>query len=358
MDGKTLGRMLAAAAPIARDSHKQGVRNCVAIRNGAFEVTNLEQMVRIVDGDIFEAETSGVAALKPIVEFCRMHPGKISIGQSGDKLQMLNGSGSIAVPLESLDNWPEFESGSPIHCGYTDNLADNLARVVYCMSDDPYRPAINGVQLTAANPNGKIEYQATDGRRLAVATGTGTLHFPIFLHANLAEAALKLHKIQPLTHLIATDKAFGLRGDNWVVMSRQTDAQFPNFVQVLARDNADPVWRFQCDVKPLCEAVKAAAVAVPAGANRCIKLDVELGGLRLSGKTPELGESSAAVETYCCAIADGAAKVLGVDADYLSDALRACDSRNPVDLMQYGNELGLVRVSQASALHGIMPMRL
>lgn len=215
-------------------------------------------------------------------------------------------------------------------------LADALAAVRHAMSSDDTRYYLNGVLVHPVGLN--LRFAATDGKRLSrrsLDVPDGGASFPdaivsrrtVELLDQLLTAAAKADE----DALVSVECASEVRGAiiRWempasdggtvTITAKTVDGEFPDYARVIP---TNPPIRAVIAKAALAEAVKRVSV-LASDKSHAVTAEFEADTLRLSVKTPELGE---AVEELPCTTTGGTVS-LGLDHLFWREALGvlACD---------------------------------
>ena len=253
------------------------------------------------------AEVSQPGALtapgRKLLELTRELPDEpVSLATRGHQLEVDCGNSRFklnGLPEEEFPNVPavDFEEGWSV----SEELLRRLIRSTsFAVSTEESRPILNGVYwaLTGA----KMTMVATNGHRLAKMSA-GAAHARVGANDEpegpgrgkeefvVPPAALShVERLFDGTGAITLGRGgnhLGFRTENQEVYTRLIDGKYPNYEQVIPRDN-DKIARVDRD--SLAAAVRRMAV-VASDQTRRIKLAFESDRVRLDVMTPDLGEA-------------------------------------------------------------------
>jgi len=217
------------------------------------------------------------------------------------------------------------------------------------------RPVLTG-ELLEIGPEG-LALVATDGHRLAVAKlAAATSEIPAARLIVPARALAELPRafkgqsgdVEVLVSL-ARNQVFFRCGTSEVA-TRLIDGQYPNYTQVVPREEAKTIAR--ASTAELVQAVKAVSQFAKDGATT-VRLALADGAIRVSAATNEVGDGQADIDAEI----EGDDVIVAFNGKYLLDALGTLGDR--VELRSDGAlSPALMRtVGDESALHVIMPVR-
>lgn len=199
---------------------------------------------------------------------------------------------------------------------------DMFKKVSHAAALDTIKPVFNGIYLMADGP-GKLVAVATDSRRLSM------ISRKIDNGMDLSEGIIiPLKTASELTRLMGSggvcqfslleNQCFFRIGETEVI-SRIVDGQFPNFKQVIPKEQKINVI---VETKKLVDSLRRAMVFTREPANKVI-LNFNKDILVIESKTPDLGESEEEIS-----IESDAKDTLsiGINALFLMDTLREIDS--------------------------------
>ena len=237
----------------------------------------------------------------------RGHQLEIACGNSRFKL---NG-----LPSEEFPNLPpmDFEQG----WGVSERALRQLIRsTAFAVSNEESRPILNGVYWVLGDM--RMTMVATNGHRLAkmevdaaVAHGSGGEF--IVPPAALAQ----VERLFDGDAELAVGKGgnhLGFRSDNQEVYTRLIEGRYPNYEQVIPKDN-DKIARVDRD--PLEATVRRMAV-LASDQTRRIKLSFESNRLHMDVMTPDLGEAHDELDLQY----EGESLQIAFNANYILEVLR------------------------------------
>lgn len=224
------------------------------------------------------------------------------------------------IPADDFPSFPQldFDGGWSVAAEVVERLA---ARTSFAASTDDTRPILNGVLWEVGKE--RMQMVATNGHRLAryaVAHSNGAgeqVRNVIVSPKALAQIGRIFAPDDEL--MIATDeKQIGFRGQRGVVFSRLIEGPYPNYEQVIPRDNDK---RARADKERLMGALRRMAVMASDQTHR-VKLSLGEDLLRFHVSTPDVGEGSEQMPVSY----EGDPIEIGFNANYLLEVLRYVDS--------------------------------
>ncbi|HUP19103.1 MAG TPA: DNA polymerase III subunit beta [Gemmatimonadota bacterium] len=258
------------------------------------------------------------------------------------------------LPAEDFPTFPtlDFEGGIPVAAGDVDRLA---AHTSFAASTEDTRPILNGVLWEIRE--GTMRMVATNGHRLArysieVDGSGGTSRDVIVPPKALAQVARIFASDDPL--LVAfDDKQIGFRGERGVVYSRLIEGPYPNYEQVIPRDN-DKTMR--ADKERFASALRRMAVMASDQTHR-VRLSLAEDTLKFFVSTPDVGEGSEQMPVGY----EGEPLDIGFNAAYLLEVLRAIDADEVEMTFKAPERAALLQPAgeaDGSYLCLVMPLRL
>jgi len=258
-------------------------------------------------------------------------------------------------------SFPENAGAVEIAAGELERL---IARTLFATSKESSRYAINGVLVNIEGK--KIELVATDGRRLAMATGavkSNASEKPVSAIVPtkaLAQVGKLLGDPEELVRLAVTENqaVFAIGGDadapRAVLSGALVEGAFPPYEQVIPKDQ-DKKATF--DVTSLTSAVRRAALLTNEE-SRGVRLKIARAGddatLHLTSRAPEMGEASVdlVVPSY-----EGDEIEIGFNPQFITDALKVVQEPQIVVELKAPNRPGVFR-SGSDFTYVVMPVNL
>jgi len=244
---------------------------------------------------------------------------KCSVSGTRVKIECGNGSFSIVgLEAEEYPQLPSTEGATSLNMP-TEVLEKGVRRTAYSVSSDETRQMLTGVLVQVAK--GRLTMVATDGHRLSRSSFKGdypagdqnmilppkALHQVVRLASGTVNIALSLSKNYAIFDLGST-----------TVYSRLIDGTFPNYEQVIPKNNPKEV---SVGREELIAGIKRVAVLADSVTHQ-IRLSLKPERLELSVNTADVGEG---LEQIPVAFV-GDKLDIGYNAVYLLDILRSIDT--------------------------------
>ncbi|HUP65452.1 MAG TPA: DNA polymerase III subunit beta [Thermoanaerobaculia bacterium] len=263
----------------------------------------------------------------------------------------------LGLPAEDYPTLPKvsFKDAHEI------DLADlklMVEKVIFAITHEETRFQLNGALLKVLGD--KMEMVATDGHRMAL------VNLP---HVNGKAAELTMLIPRKALHEILrleTDEPGPLRfgtSENHMffesgarrLMARMIDVNFPNYMEVIARDNDR---RVQIDRERLLATIRRISL-VANERTRAIRFDFSAGKLTVSSTNPELGDARETVAVEY----SGQPFYVGLNAAYVTDFLAAIDTQTVTFDLKDENSQCIGRPEEVEGLsyeylYVVMPMRI
>ena len=263
----------------------------------------------------------------------------------------------LGLPAEDYPTLPKvsFKDAHEI------DLADlklMVEKVIFAITHEETRFQLNGALLKVLGD--KMEMVATDGHRMAL------VNLP---HANGKAGELTmlipreaLHEILRLETDDPGPLRFGTSENHMFfesgarrLMARMIDVNFPNYMEVIARDNDR---RVQIDRERLLSTIRRISL-VANERTRAIRFDFSAGKLTVSSTNPELGDARETVAVEY----SGQPFYVGLNAAYVTDFLAAIDTQTVTFDLKDENSQCIGRPEEVEGLsyeylYVVMPMRI
>lgn len=282
-----------------------------------------------------------------------------------DNNQMLIESGTAKFRLLGLpaEDYPTLPAVSATE-SYTlplEELKTMVAKVKFAITHEETRFQLNGA-LLKVQPS-KMEMVATDGHRMALINfpqgGNGKRkgnELTILIPRKALEEILRLEASDDgnVRFGVAENHLFFEAGDRRL-LARMIDVNFPNYMEVIARDNDRKV---MVDRERLLSTIRRISL-VANERTRAVRFDFAPGKLTVSSTNPELGDARETVPIDYA----GNPFFVGLNAAYVTDFLSAVETPQvSLDLKDENSQC----IGKPSAnedlpyeyLYVVMPMRL
>src|SRR5436189_542873 len=244
-----------------------------------------------------------------------------------------------------------------------DELKTMVAKVKFAITHEETRFQLNGA-LLKVQPS-KMEMVATDGHRMALinfpqGNGDGKKkgnELTILVPRKALEEILRLEAAEEGTvnFGVSENHLFFEAGDRRL-LARLIDVNFPNYMEVIARDNDRHV---MVDRERLLSTIRRISL-VANERTRAVRFDFAPGKLTVSSTNPELGDARETVPIDYA----GNPFFVGLNAAYVTDFLAAIDTPSvTLDLKDENSQcIGKPSTNDADLayeyLYVVMPMRL
>ncbi len=254
----------------------------------------------------------------------------------------------------------EQEDGGTLDCELpAATLQKIVARTLFATATESSRYAINGVLFDRKGK--KLRLVATDGRRLAVAIGGCTPGKGAAENSNciIPSKALKLvlrliDDPDALVRISLEETAVNFRigdgPDAAALSSNLVEGVFPPFEDVIPRDQDKKV---TFTTATLTSAVQRAALLTNEE-SKGVRMSFKEGGLTLTSRAPELGESEIEVDLNDY---KGDPIDIGFNPGFIIDALRVVDEQQVIVEMKEPNKPGVIKAG-SDFTYVVMPVNL
>ncbi|HEY8184046.1 MAG TPA: DNA polymerase III subunit beta [Thermoanaerobaculia bacterium] len=285
--------------------------------------------------------------------------------QMQENNQMLIESGTAKFRLLGLpaEDYPTLPTVTATE-SYTiplDELKTMVAKVRFAITHEETRFQLNGALLKVQQA--KMEMVATDGHRMALINfpqGNGKKkghELTILIPRKALEEILRLEAGEDGTVKfgVSENHLFFDAGDRRL-LARMIDVNFPNYMEVIARDNDRHV---MVDRERLLSTIRRISL-VANERTRAVRFDFAPGKLTVSSTNPELGDARETVPIDYA----GNPFFVGLNAAYVTDFLSAVDTPQvSLDLKDENSQcIGKPSTSSDDLpyeyLYVVMPMRL
>lgn len=325
--------------------------------------TDLDVAIRVwVPAEVKEQGSLTVPG-KKLQEISRELPDQpVELSATGHQLEIRCGKSHFkinGIPGDEFPALPEvdFEGGWKVKGG---DLNDLIKHTSFAVSTEESRPILNGVLWELRD--GYMRMVATNGHRLArmgISTGTSNTESSV----DLIVPPVALQQVQKLfededeIEVAQSGNHLGFRAKNTEVFTRLIDGSYPNYEQVIPKDN-DKI--AIVDKKGLASSVRRMAVVASDQTHR-IKMAFETDKVHLNVLTPDLGEGEDELDLNY----EGEGLEVGFNAAYLLEVLRYMDTKDvkltfkaPERAVTIEPVVASSEESQRDYLCLIMPLRL
>ncbi|HEX7832375.1 MAG TPA: DNA polymerase III subunit beta [Thermoanaerobaculia bacterium] len=268
----------------------------------------------------------------------------------------------LGLPAEDYPTLPTVNS-TEAYSIPLDELKTMVGKVKFAITHEETRFQLNGA-LLKVQPN-KLEMVATDGHRMALInfpsaiTGKGKkgTDLTILIPRKALDEILRLESGEEGTVRfgVSDNQLFFEAGDRRL-LARMIDVNFPNYMEVISRDNDR---RVMVDRERLLSTIKRVSL-VANERTRAVRFDFAPGKLTVSSTNPELGDARETVPIDYA----GQPFFVGLNAAYVMDFLSATDTPTVSLDLKDENSQCIGRPATAAEdlpydyLYVVMPMRL
>ena len=267
----------------------------------------------------------------------------------------------LGLPAEDYPTLPSVDVSNSISVSL-EELKTMVGKVRFAITHEETRFQLNGA-LLKVQPN-KMEMVATDGHRMALInfpkgngkTTAGT-DLTILIPRKALDEILRLESGEEGTVQfgVSENQLFFDAGDRRL-MARMIDVNFPNYMEVIARDNDRHI---MIDRERLLSTIRRISL-VANERTRAVRFDFAPGKLTVSSTNPELGDARETVPIDYA----GNPFFVGLNAAYVTDFLSAVDTPSVSLDLKDENSQCIGRPASTSEdlpydyLYVVMPMRL
>jgi DNA polymerase-3 subunit beta len=241
-----------------------------------------------------------------------------------------------------------------------DELKTMVGKVIFAITHEETRFQLNGA-LLKVQPT-KMEMVATDGHRMALVNFAQNSGKKKGEELTILVPRKALQEIMRLESTDESNVTFGTSENHLFfqagerrLLARMIDVNFPNYMEVIARDNDRKVL---VDRERLLSTIRRVSL-VANERTRAIRFDFAPGKLTVSSTNPELGDARETVPIDY----SGQAFFVGLNAAYVTDFLSAVDTPQvSLDLKDENSQcIGRPSASEElpyEYLYVVMPMRI
>jgi hypothetical protein len=257
------------------------------------------------------------------------------------------------------------DASGPVFTFTAADLCRVFGAVTACIAPDDNRYGLNGVHLelrTSEGADGKARFVATDGNRLAWdecgVQGDATIPRKCILprQAVAALSTLLAGMDGPVT-VTPADKAIHFASNMGIVRARWTEADFPDYRQVLPGNPKGPFVTINREA--LIRAIDR-AIPFAGGNDKSVKVQIGTDGLTMTTRMLDVGEGMIEVP----AEVTGEPQVIGLNGRYLRETAGSMSGEtvafafsgplSPVYVVTAGDVFNV----NAARLNVLMPLRL
>ena len=336
--------------------------------DGRLQIAATDLDVTILSSCAAKVTTAGGVTIeaKRLFDIVRSMPDEEVRVQMQENNQMLIESGTakfrlLGLPAEDYPTLPTVNV-SEAYTIALDELKTMVAKVKFAITHEETRFQLNGA-LLKIQPT-KMEMVATDGHRMALinfpqgTTGAkkGT-DLTILIPRKALDEILRLESGEDgnVRFGVSDNQLFFEAGERRL-LARMIDVNFPNYMEVIARDNDR---RVMVDRERLLSTIRRISL-VANERTRAVRFDFAPGKLTVSSTNPELGDARETVPVDYA----GNPFFVGLNAAYVTDFLSAVDTPSVSLDLKDENSQCIGRPSTNAEdlpyeyLYVVMPMRL
>ena len=281
--------------------------------------TDLDIAVSTVVPAEIEAEGAVTLPAKKLVEIVRELPSAgIHFSASGEQQVTLECGRSrfklLGIARDEFPSFPtvSFDNAWKMTSADIQNL---VSHVVFAASTEESRPILNGVLWEMRED--RMRMVATNGHRLArmdIPVSGGAAAADLIVPPKALEQIRKLFGPADEIEVARSDNHLGFRAGSTHIFTRLIEGPYPNYEQVIPRDNDKVV---TVDRQALAAAIRRVGVVASDQTHR-VRLSFSSGLVKFSVSTPDLGEAEDEIQaTY-----DGEPLEIGFNATYLLELLK------------------------------------
>ena len=281
--------------------------------------TDLDIAVSTVVPAEIEAEGAVTLPAKKLVEIVRELPSAgIHFSASGEQRVTLECGPSrfklLGIARDEFPSFPDvsFDDAWKMTSRDIQNLINHVA---FAASSEESRPILNGVLWEMRED--RMRMVATNGHRLAkmdIPVSGGSAAADLIVPPKALEQIRKLFGPADEIDVARSDNHLGFRAGSTLIFTRLIEGPYPNYEQVIPRDNDKEV---TVDRQALAAALRRVGVVASDQTHR-VRLSFSSGLVKFSVSTPDLGEAQDEIQaTY-----DGEPLDIGFNATYLLELLK------------------------------------
>ncbi len=248
-------------------------------------------------------------------------------------------------PVPGLEGEPDVQVEGPV-------LADLINKTLFAVAKENTRYAINGILWVKQGK--KLVLVSTDGRRLARAQGAAEEaageDAQMIVPAKTVQVLQRvLGHIEGKAAVKFSPNQIIVQADSYVVSSALVEGHFPQYEDVLPKDNDKKV---ELPTEEFLSAVRRAALLTNEQ-SKGVRLKFDNGQLVLSSRAPEQGEATISLKVDY----SGPEVEIGFNPVFLVEALKVVGGPSITLEMKEASRPGLFRVGQ-TFLYVVMPVNL
>jgi DNA polymerase III subunit beta len=284
--------------------------------------TDLDTSVAVQVAADVEEPGAITAPAKKLQEIAReLPPDRIEISTKGEAISIVCGRSRFRLNGLSREEFPAFPA-VPFDQGWRirgSELQEMIARVSFAVSTEETRPILNGVLWQLQD--GEMRMVATNGHRLAkmvaplgADSGSGGEGNDLIVHPRALSQVERLFDPEKPIEVARSENHLGFRGDGVAVFTRLIEGPYPNYEQVIPKDNDKSMI---ADRAALTAAVRRMAIVA---SDQTHRVRLSLGGpnVRFAVETPDLGDAHEELPVEY----EGEPLEIGFNATYILELLK------------------------------------
>jgi len=287
----------------------------------------------------FEQEGKIAVPGKKFFEIVRSLPeDKVEINVDGDKISIKCRKSRFRMVGKNAEEFPKLPEQKPLATlnMETKTLLDMVMKTSYAVSNDLTRPALCGVLWEIKKD--QFTMVATDGHRLSRIIRKGEYADVEDKDFIVSPKALNILKAQmegkENVKILLAENHITFNLDDSVVYSRLLEGPFPDYTQVIPKQNEKELVVNREEITDACRRVAILSSVI----THQVKLSIGKDALTVSVNTPDVGE---AVEEIHCSFADEPMDI-GYNARYLLDILKTMDTDDVTFLLDRNDNAGML----------------
>ncbi|HXG68872.1 MAG TPA: DNA polymerase III subunit beta [Blastocatellia bacterium] len=283
------------------------------------------------------------------------------IREDNNWVKVICGAAEFKVVGQAKEHFPETPKAEKKGFQLPSAVLNSLInRTIYAITQEESRYALNGALFLLADD--KIQMVATDGHRLALATGK--LETPagydkseplraIIPKKALAELAKLTAGSEEALEFAKDENHLYFKLGQRELTSRMLSGQFPNYEMVLPKNNDKVI---PINANKLAQAIRRAALMADERSHG-VRFEFGSGRINISSQSADVGEAREVLPIDY----DGESVSIGFNANYLLDFFNVVGSEEVIFEFKDGQSPALMRpveAGQQEYQYVIMPMRL
>lgn len=307
--------------------------------------------------DVEESGSTTVYCDKFMSILSSLPQGEIEFEQDDIKIHIRPATKKAKFQLKSItsDKFPEFTS--PDSLSFFEipiiDFKEMIHQTVFSVSDDETRYFMNGVYMEKQND--KLQFVATDGRRLAFISKNCGVSIPDFKGVIIPPKILTILNRRAgdegLIAIAVGERNIFFRFGNYEFSSVLIEGQFPNYGRVIPSSQD---YSFEVETKDLVEALKRVGLLVEQKSRR-VYMGISSGTLTISSQETEIGTAR---EEIPCKY-DGDDITIALNYVYLEEPLKVIGSdRVKFEFTEAMKAVTLKAIPEKDFFHIVMPMQM